>query len=272
MYCDVTDRDVKKFWSVISKHNKSSSPRVVFDDGVSNCEKIVSLLPPSQCLNGYTITGLLGKGTKGWVFAMVNEAGMQVAIKVGFTTGAREIRHMRRFEEVGLAPRILCTEKYHFKRRNIRLIVMERVDFTLGTLLDKYASDPVVLNILAVKVSDALNVMSAAGIKHGDFHHENIAFVQSSSGDPSDYSIRILDYGRSIAGIFETDAQRFLNKMRNKRIAGVNTFDTIIRQAGQLPPSFCITKIIGLVMLGMSVGLMCSLLMRDDGLRRLGRR
>lgn len=149
----------------------------------------------------------LGEGSVGMVYVVVNSKGENYALKIQVVTPGQprfmsvedEVKLQNFFANLNLAPRVVGLTTVQLQdplKTQIKIIVMETIDFTLDDLVCNPNAFPASwVNAVAEEVKQLLLVLHKYGITHGDMHSGNIGFVYDP--DTKQLKLRLIDFGQS---------------------------------------------------------------------------
>lgn len=149
----------------------------------------------------------LGSGLEGIVYVVVNSKGKNYAVKFQLVTPGKarwmtvenEVNLQNFFANLNLAPRVIgfnSVQLHDPGKTEVKIIVMETIDFTLDDLLcNPNAFPPTWVNHVAEQVKQLLLMLHKYGITHGDMHSGNIGFVYDP--DTKQLKLRLIDFGQS---------------------------------------------------------------------------
>jgi len=227
------------------------------------CQEIMQMMPQTCFHDKWEVVGILGRGAYGIVF-LLNEVdgtkvalrkdrqgqdgrqdqqdpqGRQASLKIQVTdensvlTPENEINMQRVFAAENLAPLVLCVDTVVVHGQKLTLILMEKIDFTLGDLLSRHKIPKVYVNMVTRGVVALLERMRELQFTHGDFHDENIGFRVVSTPSGPQVQVLLLDFGMSTArkNYAELDAEQLYRSLLLSKYnpVVVEFFNTYLQQ------------------------------------------
>lgn len=184
---------------------RSRVPRVFFET-LSNAQKRAlhtkfgrgyeRLLP-----GGFHLSRKIGSGQYGITYSLCKSHTECKAVKLQIVKNRaefdQEVRMQKLFHEHGMAPAVHSVQTYKHKRKTVGVIVMDRVDGVLSSLLQKPLKAKAIDDIVASLV-DIIRQMKQLKLTHGDMHYANVAYVYRTDwrGDLS-LHFSLIDFGWS---------------------------------------------------------------------------
>jgi tRNA A-37 threonylcarbamoyl transferase component Bud32 len=129
---------------------------------------------------GMKVVEELGAGANGTTFMTCRSTTNCMAMKLQKVKNIlyfrNEIAMQIRMSKLGLCPHIISYKTYTYGRDTIGVILMDRINGTLSSLLEyKLSRDQ--LNVILGWLMDILHGLSSHRIVHGDMHYRNIGYV-----------------------------------------------------------------------------------------------
>lgn len=138
-----------------------------------------------------TLHRVIGQGQYGTVFG-ATYAGAAAAVKVTavpLANFAHEVEMQKRFARKTLAPKVRASFFVQAGARTYGVIVMDKVDGTVGTHVYRHPRD---CARVAKLILHLLGRLRSLRLVHGDMHLENIAIVRAP-----ELQVRLIDFGGS---------------------------------------------------------------------------
>ena len=146
----------------------------------------------NNLIKKYTFIKLVGKGTYGSAFLVINNKNERAIVKIQKIQRVdflREVVMHKRLDRLGLAPKFYGADIWY----NCGIIEMEEMDGILYNFLLEKRDDKTLDNILS-QLKSLLIKKNKEGIIHGDLHTGNIAYKYQKDGELKVYMI---DFGFS---------------------------------------------------------------------------
>lgn len=229
--CSMHLSDVQEFTTDYLNYSIESFGMDLDDDYSSEtCGHVEDIIRDfsEECFpNDWKITGILGRGVSGKVYSTQGPDGKRGALKVqsknNFVDVDMEIMMNKIFHRIGLSPEFKNSCRYE----DVYVMHTGRIDMTLGEYMNEART-----RSLYPKISEVIERMEQNGLRHGDFHSQNLGFIVNEGGKTA--TIKIIDLGLSRFGANPCDeimafvsikpfpplAFEFKNKM--KEIYGCN--------------------------------------------------
>ena len=151
----------------------------------------------------YDLMKILGEGTYGFVLRVLDRKDnlqkvikvqiIDTSLKIALSELRRELLMHKKFEKLGMAPRLFGSYIYSNENNSkyVSVIEMEEIDDNLDELLSKKRSDNQ-LDVILSQLYNILKVKKSQKIVHGDLHFGNIGFKKDKNGKIKLY---LIDFG-----------------------------------------------------------------------------
>lgn len=209
------------------------------------CENLLQATR-NPCLQGWEFVKKLGQGSFGAVF-LVKRGAERAAVKFMvhsprfFTSIEQEVEMQRLFASYGLAPKIICYNKMYAYNKDLHVVLMEPIDFTLFTLACHYKMSDRTLTKVGDAIMASMMKLNKLGFTHGDMHSKNIGFVRQPDGK---VKLMFIDFGQSSTMINDpvVDAEQLLSELKEIQFAKprlLNHIESVLNRVVQrIKPSY----------------------------------
>ena len=151
-------------------------------------------------LKPFVITQLIAKGAMGDVFIACDRNDCLKVVKIQkldhMKFFSNELKMQKHFYKLGLAPKIIKAFTFLNNKTEYSVVVMEKVDLTLGDLL-KRNLDKEILDQIITMVYGIIDVLTKEKLIHGDLHWMNIGLVWDKHENHIMLKPLLLDFGWS---------------------------------------------------------------------------
>lgn len=190
----------------------------------------------------------IGEGSVGLIYIVVNSKGENYVLKMQvikpdepqFMSVEDEVKLQNFFANLNLAPRVIGLTTVQLadpRKTEVKIIVMEPVDFTLDDLLcNPNAFPPSWVKVVAEQIKQLLLVLHKYRLTHGDLHPGNIGFLYDPAS--KELKLRLIDFGQSSnrASVTAVDAFqliRAITEIAQVPVKITNVFRTKLTEAGR---------------------------------------
>lgn len=226
--CHLSKRDFLEFYQfltgdVVLESRLESEPvdRIYADYGSSTLGSVCANLmnaTNNPCLQGWEFVKKLGQGAFGAVF-LVRRGREKAAVKFMvqsqrfFTSIENEVAMQRLFASHNLGPKIICHANVYTHGKQLHVILMEPIDFTLFTLACHYRMSERTVQKVGEAIEAVLMKLHKLGFTHGDMHSKNIGFVRQPDGK---VKMMFIDFGQSSTRTNDpvVDSEQLLSEMK----------------------------------------------------------
>jgi len=219
----IKDRKLKNAF----KNDRLSLPIFLRKD---NCTILKTIFPDFV----HRITGLLGSGNDGTVFATRGPGGEKTAVKIATSKPdafKRELDSAMLFHLLGVAPPVLDNTVKKITGTNVKhqFLSMGRVD---GVLIDYFNSGNLSEDEISIIVNDIfkiINILDENNVAHGDMHIGNVGFIKKNGKK----EIQLIDFGMTFSkSLPKLDIIQLIrvNHFGVKNIHNRDIFDKFVRE------------------------------------------
>ena len=155
------------------------------------------LLPP-----GYKLSRKLGEGNVGVTYSICRSHTDCLALKLQIVDIPKElsleVKMQKMFHKLGMAPDIVKVVTYKHSRKLVGAILMERIDGTIGQLLETPLTQDALDDIVAWIVL-TLNTMIKQKLIFGDLHWDNMAYIYNTDWQGKlTLQFQLIDFGWAV--------------------------------------------------------------------------
>ena len=196
---------------------------------------------PTKTKPYWKVVKKLGEGSVGLVYIVVNSQNENFALKFQvvtpgeprFTTVEDEVKLQNFFANLNLAPRVVGLTSVQLRdprKTQIKIIVMEPIDFTLDDMLcNPNSFPPSWVNAVAEQVKELILMLHKYGITHGDLHPGNIGFMYDAN--TKELKLRLIDFGQSSnrRSVSKVDALQFAHAISREFMGVPSDIEKLLR-------------------------------------------